>query len=98
HLSRGIAMCEALLAKTPNLYDALYHLALARLVSGQPDEAVATYRRALEVCSAKGVVQSALQDLALLKRVPQPVAGLAQAEALLVGAIGESHSLFHEFK
>lgn len=88
HFSRGIEMCQTLLAKTPNLCDALYHLALTQLGRGQPDEAIATYRRALDVCSAKGIVQSALQDLALVKRVAHPVAGLSEAGAMLLLAIG----------
>lgn len=41
------------------------------------------------VCAAKGVLQSALQNLALLKRVPQPVGGLEEAEALLGAATGQ---------
>lgn len=90
YFTRGITLCRALLEKTPRLYGALYTLALAQLGSGQPDEAIATYRQALEVCAAKGVVQSALQDLALLKRVPKGVAGLEEAEALLLEAIEQA--------
>ena len=57
--------------------------------SGQPDEALATYQQALEVCSAKGVVQNALQDLRLLQRAVQPVAGLEKVMALLERTIVE---------
>ncbi len=83
YFARGIALCRALLEKTPRLYDALYELALAQLGGGQPDGALVTYRQALEVCAAKGVVQNALQDLRLLGRAVLPVAGLAEAVALL---------------
>jgi tetratricopeptide (TPR) repeat protein len=89
YFARGIALCRELLEKTPRLYDALYHLALAQLGIGQSDEALATYRQALEVCSAKGVVQNALQDLRLLQRAAQPVAGLEEAIVLLSEAIKE---------
>lgn len=89
YFARGIALCGALLEKTPRFYGALYTLALAQLGQGKPDEALATYRQALQVCPAKGVVQSALQNLALLKRVPKAVAGLDEAEAVLLDAIGQ---------
>jgi tetratricopeptide (TPR) repeat protein len=68
-LARSITLCQQLLDKAPRLYDVLYHLALAQLGSGQPDEALATYRQALEVCSARGVVQEAIQILQLLLHV-----------------------------
>lgn len=87
YFTRGIALCRALLEKTPRLYEALYALALAQLGSGQSDEAIATYRRALGVCSAKGVVQDALQELLLLKRAAPTTAGLLEAIALLERAI-----------
>ncbi|MBM3236396.1 tetratricopeptide repeat protein [Candidatus Poribacteria bacterium] len=83
HFVRGITLCRVLLENTPRLYDALYHLALAQLGNGQSDDALATYRQALEVCSAKGVVQNALQDLRLLGRAPLAVAGLDEAVAIL---------------
>lgn len=87
YLARGIVLCRELLEKTPRFYDALYHLGLAQLGSGQSDDAIATYQRALEVCSARGVVQSALQDLQLLKRVLQPITGLDEAIRRLEGAL-----------
>lgn len=87
YFARGITLCNELLEKTPRLYDVLYHLALAQLGRGKSDDALATYQRALEVCSAKGVVQSALQDLQLLKRTPQPIAGLDKAIQLLEGVM-----------
>jgi hypothetical protein len=43
----------------------------------------------LEVCSAKDVVQNMLQDLRLLGQAAQPVAGLAEAVALLEKTIVE---------
>lgn len=70
HLARGIRECEALLEKTPNLYDALYHSALGELANGQRDKALATYRRALETCAAKGVLMNSLRDVRLLTRLP----------------------------
>ena len=83
HGTRGINCCRALLDKTPNLVRPLYSLALAYLGSEQPDEALATYRRALEVCSAPGVVRDALQDLQLLGRISPPVAKLDAVTQLL---------------
>jgi tetratricopeptide (TPR) repeat protein len=89
YFARGIALCQGLLAKTPNLYEPLYALALAQLGSRKPDEALATYKQALDTCSARGVVQDALQDLQLLERAAQPVDGLQEAKALLEAAISE---------
>jgi tetratricopeptide (TPR) repeat protein len=88
--ARGIAWCQALLEKTPTLYKALYALALAQLGSGQPEAALTTYRQALEVCPAPGVVQLARQALRLLQRAAQPVAGVAEALALLEQAMRQA--------
>jgi tetratricopeptide (TPR) repeat protein len=84
---RGIDLCRSLLDKTPNLYEALYYLALAQLSSGHLDEALGTYRRALDVCRARGVVKTGLRDLELLRRMAHPVKGLDESIALLEGAM-----------
>lgn len=88
HCTRGIALCRALLDKTPTLVRPLYSLALAYLGNGQPDEALATYRRALEVCSALGVVRDALQDVQLLRRISPAVAKVDEVTQLLEAARG----------
>ena len=88
HYTRGIDLCRALLDKTPTLVRPLYSLALAYLGNGQPDEALATYRRALEVCTAPGVVRDALQDVHLLKRLSPTVAKLDEVTQLLEAARG----------
>jgi tetratricopeptide (TPR) repeat protein len=86
YCTRGIDLCRALLDKTPTLVRPLYSLALAYLGNWQADEALATYRRALEVCSAQGVVQNALQDVQLLGRVSPPVAKVDEVMQLLTEA------------
>jgi tetratricopeptide (TPR) repeat protein len=88
YYTRGIDLCRALLDKTPTLVRPLYSLALAYLGNGQPDEALATYRRALAVCSATGVVRDALQDVQLLRRVSPPVAKLEEVTQVLQEARG----------
>jgi tetratricopeptide (TPR) repeat protein len=88
HGARGIELCRALLAKTPTLVRPLYSLALAYLGQRQADAALDTYRRALEVCAAPGVVRDALQDLQLLGRVSPPAAKLADVTQLLQEAMG----------
>jgi tetratricopeptide (TPR) repeat protein len=88
HCTRGIDLCRALLDKTPTLVRPLYSLALAYLGNRQPDEALDTYRSALEVCSAPGVVRDALQDVQLLRRLSPAVAKLDEVTQLLDAARG----------
>jgi len=90
HGTRGIDLCRALLDKTPNLVRPLYSLALAYLGHGQPDEALDTYRRALEVCAAPGIIRDALQDVHLLRRISPAVAQLDEVTQLLEAARGRS--------
>jgi tetratricopeptide (TPR) repeat protein len=82
-LIHGITLCHALLEKTPHLYRPLYTLALAHLASGRPDIALATYRQAVAVCAAPGVVQGAQHALTLLQRVAPPLAGVTDTLVLL---------------
>jgi tetratricopeptide (TPR) repeat protein len=89
YYTRGIDLCHALLDKTPHLVRPLYSLALAYLGNRQPDDALDTYRRAFEVCSATGVVRDALQDVQLLKRASPSVAKLADVTQLLQEAMGK---------
>ena len=88
HYTRGIDLCRALLDKTPTLVRPLYSLALAYLGHGQPDEALATYRSALEVCAAPGVVRDALQDVQLLRRISPAVSKVDDVTQLLEAARG----------
>jgi tetratricopeptide (TPR) repeat protein len=85
--SQALMMCRALLDRTPRLYDALYHLALAQLGSGRHAEAEVTYQRALEVCAAAGVVREALHDARSLQRVRPEPAGLGRILQLLGDAV-----------
>ena len=52
------------------------------------DEAIAAYRRAFEICRAKGVVLDALRLLGLLARVPN-LAGLEEVRTLLEPAANQ---------
>jgi tetratricopeptide (TPR) repeat protein len=79
YFERTISMCQALLERTPNSYEPLYALALAQVGSGRPDEALTTYRKALEVCAAQGVVRDALEDLRLLQRAAVLIEGIERA-------------------
>ncbi len=81
--AKGINLCNGLLEKTPNLFEALYTLALANLSNGQPAEAITVYKRALKVCSSKGIVHFALQEIALLRQIQPPLAGIDEVENLL---------------
>lgn len=83
HLQKGMEICNTLLEDTPDLYDVLYHLGLAQLLIGQPTNALFTYGRALDICSARGIVDRALRDLSLVKRISPLVDGLAEVLALV---------------
>jgi tetratricopeptide (TPR) repeat protein len=84
--TRGIAICRTLLEKTPRLYEVLYHLAAAQLGIGLVGDALANYRQALGICSAKGILELGLQDLQMLQRLPQIPDGLPDAIAILEAA------------
>jgi tetratricopeptide (TPR) repeat protein len=86
HFARGLAMCDALLEKSPRLYDALYLRALAELGGGRPTAALASYRQALGICSARGVVQGAIRDVRLVQRALPTAARAREAVDLLEGA------------
>jgi tetratricopeptide (TPR) repeat protein len=86
HLLRAVDMCEALIAKTPRLYDALYCLATAKLALGREEAALAGYRTGLLVCSAKGVLELVLEDLRLLERASHPPRGVGTVRELLEAA------------
>lgn len=69
----AVVHCERLLADTESFYEPLYVLPLARLALAHiaPNETereavLVAYGRAAALCSARGVVDSAAQDLALL--------------------------------
>lgn len=101
-ITEAIEFCRSLLDKTPNLFRPRYSLAAAlivRAVSG-PDwtklekrtellaPAWGQYRRALDNCSAQGVVQDALRDLELIRAAG--IEGLEPVFELLEGAIKEA--------
>jgi serine/threonine protein kinase/tetratricopeptide (TPR) repeat protein len=92
HLERGVALCGALLEKTPRLCEALYHLALAQLGLGEKAQALTAYRRALAVCPARGVVQDALHDLLPLRRPLSAVAGVEDVVRLLEQALANGRA------
>jgi len=81
----GTAMqgCEAQIERVPRFHDALYQLALAHLGLGQGENALATYRQAVEACSASGVVRAALADVQWLRQFASPPSEVAAIARLL---------------
>ena len=66
--TEAVERCEALLAETLRLREQCYSLGLARaglavLSAGAIEEAVAAYRRARDICDAKGVLDEARRKL-----------------------------------
>ncbi len=88
-LNQSVALCREALAKTPGLYEQTYTLALVMLAQGTSEEALQTCRKALEICSAKGVVKRALMDLELLERAAPSTPGLSQVKQLLNDAMAK---------
>jgi DNA-binding SARP family transcriptional activator len=69
----GASRCEALLAQSPNFYGAVYALGLARaglalLGAAAMEDAVAAYRQARALCSARGLLDRARRKLDELDR------------------------------
>jgi hypothetical protein len=91
------AHCQAILTKTPGLYEPLYALAAALVGEAvceprwaEENEqvellapALAEYQRALEICAAPGVVRDALWDLEMI--CAAGIEGLETAFELLQG-------------
>lgn len=92
HLSEGIRLCEVQTEKAGKLYDVLFHLGMAHLCLGRPGDALGTFRQALEVCSAKGVVQYFLGDLRLLQSSPYQPECISEATAVLEDSLATSLS------
>lgn len=84
-LRRGVGLCEQVIEKSPTLFRARYSKALGKLalsvaapeVLARRNEAKNAYAEALQVCSAAGVVRSALMDLVLVERIAPhlPISG-----------------------
>ena len=100
-LADAVARCRGMLDKTAGLYEARYALAAALVGNAVCDPrwaeesereallapALAEYRRALEVCTAAGVVHDTLCDLEMIRAAG--VAGLESVFELLEGYVGE---------
>lgn len=87
YLDQGITLCHETLDKSPSFYKQIYVLALALLAQGKSDEALQTYRQALDTYSAKGVVKRAIMNLALLERAAPSTPSLSQVKQLLNDAM-----------
>ena len=96
----AIVRCRERLDKTAGLYEPRYALAAALVGRAVCDPrwaeeneraellapALAEYRRALEICTAPGIVQDAIRDLELIRAAG--IEGLEPAFELLEGYIG----------
>jgi hypothetical protein len=84
---RAISSCEEILKKTPRFYEAAYRCALACLASGNTDEGIAMYLRAMQVCATKGVLRGALSELSLLAHAAPQTGGVQEAQQTLGSAL-----------
>jgi len=94
YFCQALELCYNTLEKTPMFYDAIFHLSISLLCIGEKDKAIENYRKAVEVCSAKGVIQNELLSLQLLQQIAEPPDGLNEAITLLekVKSGSQSHA------
>jgi tetratricopeptide (TPR) repeat protein len=83
YFSQGSDLCRELLDKTPSLWEPMQYLALCQLAQGKAAEAKATYKRALEICNAKGVVKAALRELDVLYHAEPELKGIEDVRVML---------------
>lgn len=83
YFKHALELCQKILVKNPNHFRANYYLGISMLCMGEKDGAIENYRRALEACSAMGVVKDAIRDLQLLQQITKSPDGLQEAITLL---------------
>ncbi len=83
YFRNSIAFCNNILKTSPMLYELNYQLALAELGLGHTGPAILAYQEALNICSAKGVVEGALLDLQLLEQASIIVEDIEEIRKLL---------------
>ncbi len=79
-LHEGIGLCSQLAADN---YDAGYQKGLAELAVGKVGDALDSFRKAIQCCSARGVLWAVRQDLTLLEKVRPRLNGLDDAIRLV---------------
>ena len=83
HYEQCVQLAVTMLETKEDFYEALYELALAQLALGNTDEALAAYRRGLDVSAHKGTRLDAVIELELLARAGPGTPGLDQVRDLL---------------
>ena len=82
-LVRGLALYAEIVEKSPRLYEIWSYYGLAQLAVGKEDEACLSYRTALKICHAPGVVKIMIRDLGLLRRANPANTGIEKINNLL---------------
>jgi tetratricopeptide (TPR) repeat protein len=79
--------CIRILMDSPNInlsfHPQMTALGVSLLAVGKTHEGLEVYRRGLELSPLREFLYYAIQDLLLLQRVPQPIAGLGEAINML---------------
>lgn len=84
---RAVARCEAQVAVGVNLPWALYGMAKLQLMMGRPNEALASYAKAVQTSTAPFMITGALAGLEMLTGAADRLPGLPWATRLLVAAL-----------
>lgn len=84
---RAVARCEAQAAVGVNLPWALYGMAKLQLMMGRPNEALASYAKAVQTSTAPFMITGALAGLEMLTGAGDRIPGLSWATRLLVAAL-----------
>ena len=83
YFSIATDLCLDLLKVTSCLHSAQYSLGLAYIGCGKCVEAVSSYRKALGICSERGIIAEAMIDLELLERATPGTSAIMAVHALL---------------
>jgi tetratricopeptide (TPR) repeat protein len=79
----AIERCEVLISLSKRNYDALFIRSISLLAMGKAADAQSGYEQALAVCSARGVVMEALQDIRKLRIASPDIVDFVQIEEFL---------------
>lgn len=83
HYRQCLLICKEMMEQSNYLSPVNVYVVIAHLGLGEVESGLDTLQKGLKICSSKEEAHYALQDLSVLKRVPQKIAGLEDATRFL---------------